>query len=120
MTRALLHTACPACPSGQVATFLAVRFPILLALNKADLPSAAAHISRVRQQMPHECIVAVSAASERWLAGAVRAGQVDYQVMPALSASIIWHTPGDPHSIRTRDQQSLSTLAGRQLLSLCL
>jgi hypothetical protein len=31
-----------------VAHFLRVRFPILLALNKADLPGAAAHVDEAR------------------------------------------------------------------------
>lgn len=41
------------------------RFPILLALNKADLADAPRHIARVRAAQPWEPAVAVSAATER-------------------------------------------------------
>ena len=41
------------------------RFPILLALNKADMADSARHIARVRAAHPMEPAVAVSAATER-------------------------------------------------------
>ncbi|GAX85197.1 hypothetical protein CEUSTIGMA_g12616.t1 [Chlamydomonas eustigma] len=62
-----------------VATFLQMRFPILLALNKADMSGAAHHIERVRSTFPHEPAVAVSAATERWLCSQRRKSLVSYQ-----------------------------------------
>ena len=49
-----------------VAHFLRTRFPILLALNKADAPAAVygAHVARVRAAWPHEAAVPVSARGE--------------------------------------------------------
>jgi hypothetical protein len=61
-----------------VAHFLRARFPLLLALNKADVGSAAGHIPRVLAAHPHEPAVAVSAASERWLCQQRRAGLLRY------------------------------------------
>lgn len=56
-----------------------VRFPILLVLNKADMATSHDHIRRVRQALPYEPAVAVSAASERWLCVQKRAGRVRYE-----------------------------------------
>uniref|UniRef100_A0A7S3R6V4 RWD domain-containing protein n=1 Tax=Dunaliella tertiolecta TaxID=3047 RepID=A0A7S3R6V4_DUNTE len=70
-----------------VAAFLAARFPILLALNKCDTASAPRHIRRIREALPQEPAVAMSAASERWLATTARKGQVVYQDA-APSASV--------------------------------
>lgn len=64
-----------------VATFLAARFPILLALNKCDTAAAPRHIRRIREALPNEPAVALSAASERWLLSSARRGQVEYQVV---------------------------------------
>ena len=61
-----------------VAHFLRLRFPILLALNKADLPGAAEHVERVRKTWPHEPSVALSAATEWRLRQWRRAGVVAY------------------------------------------
>ncbi|GLI71344.1 hypothetical protein VaNZ11_016506, partial [Volvox africanus] len=61
-----------------VAHFLQARFPILLALNKADMASSPDHIARVRQVLPYEPAVPVSAATERWLCNQRRAGKVSY------------------------------------------
>lgn len=58
---------------------LQVRFPILLVLNKADMATSHDHIRRVRQALPYEPAVAVSAASERWLCVQKRAGRVRYE-----------------------------------------
>lgn len=51
-----------------VACFLRVRFPILLALNKADLPAASGFIDQMRCAMPHEPAEPCSARAEWWLA----------------------------------------------------
>lgn len=70
-----------------VAHFLAARFPILLALNKADLPSAQAHIRAVLAAYPHDAALAVSASAERQLQQLRRAGQVSYQDAAAAAAA---------------------------------
>ena len=46
-----------------VAHFLAVRFPVLLVLDKADLPAAKQNVQRVLEQ--HENVQVVCAAAER-------------------------------------------------------
>eukprot|EP00939_MAST-03C_sp_MAST-3C-sp1_P001789 g1789.t1 len=50
-----------------VAHFLRIRFPILLALNKADLPSASRHVERIREKHALEPSVVMSASAEWWL-----------------------------------------------------
>ena len=60
-----------------VAHFLRVRFPILLALNKADEPDSAAHITRVAA-VSTEPSVAVSARCEWALNHLRRCGAVEY------------------------------------------
>jgi ribosome-binding ATPase len=60
-----------------VAHFLRVRFPILLALNKADASTAKAHITRVMSESGEVC-VPTSAASEWQLCQWRRAGLVRY------------------------------------------
>ncbi|KAK7481034.1 hypothetical protein BaRGS_00027753 [Batillaria attramentaria] len=57
-----------------VAQFVRVRFPILLALNKADLPTAAEHIEKI-SQLGHPC-TAVSALSERFLQSCEEKGEL--------------------------------------------
>ena len=49
-----------------VAHFLRVRFPILLALNKADLTGASARIEAVKVRWGGEPAVSVSATASRW------------------------------------------------------
>eukprot|EP00050_Salpingoeca_kvevrii_P008858 m.305526 g.305526 ORF g.305526 m.305526 type:complete len:260 (-) comp17941_c0_seq1:1110-1889(-) len=61
-----------------VAHFLHIRFPILLALNKSDLPPAAAHIQRLRNELPHEPSVPVSAQLEWKLCQWRRRGLIEY------------------------------------------
>ena len=62
-----------------VAHFLAARFPILLALNKADVAAARSeHAPAVLAAYPHDAAVAVSAAAERALCALRRAGRVRY------------------------------------------
>eukprot|EP00931_Biecheleriopsis_adriatica_P073096 TRINITY_DN47452_c0_g1_i1.p1 TRINITY_DN47452_c0_g1~~TRINITY_DN47452_c0_g1_i1.p1 ORF type:complete len:879 (+),score=181.36 TRINITY_DN47452_c0_g1_i1:47-2683(+) len=60
-----------------VACFLRVRFPIVVALNKADTPEAAKHIARVKAELGTSC-VAVSARSEWWLYEQQRRGHLTY------------------------------------------
>ena len=62
-----------------VATFLQVRFPILLAMNKADMRGAVENIERVRKALPHEPLVSMSAAAERLLCAEARAGRLIYE-----------------------------------------
>ena len=74
------HSGIPAWTSAQlhclVANVLRVRFPVLCALNKTDLPAATAFVERLRAEMPHEPMEPVSAAAEWWLAK--QAAQVEY------------------------------------------
>ncbi|MEW5306220.1 MAG: hypothetical protein WDW36_008702 [Sanguina aurantia] len=77
-----------------VAAFLQARFPILLALNKADMSTSADHIKRVRAALPLEPVLAVSAESESWLCKQRRAAWVQYDsgaaaavVTPAAGSS---------------------------------
>jgi hypothetical protein len=50
-----------------VAHFLRVRFPLLLALNKCDIPSSNEFYLRIREELPHEPIIRTSASIEWWL-----------------------------------------------------
>ncbi|KAJ3096609.1 hypothetical protein HDU97_005733 [Phlyctochytrium planicorne] len=73
-----------------VDAFLAVRFPILLALNKADLPTSAAHIQRIMKTLGESDVsttmkesgmaaaVPVCAAAETWLQAETLAGRIQY------------------------------------------
>ena len=48
----------------MVAHFVASRWPIAVALNKADAPSAAARIEGARRRVPHRRMVPTSARAE--------------------------------------------------------
>eukprot|EP01012_Entosiphon_sulcatum_P003841 TRINITY_DN11373_c2_g4_i1.p1 TRINITY_DN11373_c2_g4~~TRINITY_DN11373_c2_g4_i1.p1 ORF type:complete len:885 (-),score=119.98 TRINITY_DN11373_c2_g4_i1:90-2654(-) len=61
-----------------VAHFLRVRFPVLLALNKADVEGASINVERVRQAWPNEAMIPVSARSETLLNQWRREGKVLY------------------------------------------
>ena len=63
-----------------VAHFLRLRFPILLLLNKADAPTAPAHIARLRAALGEEPIAAASAKLETALCRWRRAGDIVYPV----------------------------------------
>jgi hypothetical protein len=71
-----------------VAHFLRARFPTLLILNKADLPSAATHIAALRAAAPHEAMIPVSARAEYELCRFRRAGMIAYSDSSA-SASLL-------------------------------
>ncbi len=45
---------------------------------QADMASSPEHIARVRQALPYDPAVPVSAATERWLCNQRRAGKVSY------------------------------------------
>eukprot|EP00435_Cladocopium_sp_Y103_P010845 s3835_g2.t2 len=60
-----------------VACFLRVRFPIVVALNKADTSEATEHIARV-QAVLENAAVPVSARSELWLLQQQRKGHLNY------------------------------------------
>ncbi|KAJ3208715.1 hypothetical protein HDU67_006584 [Dinochytrium kinnereticum] len=87
-----------------VDSFLEVRFPILLALNKADLPTSARHIQRilgtndagssVMKESGSAAAVPVCAAAEAWLQEEDRDGRIRYdcgddyaELAPGLDAS---------------------------------
>ncbi|XP_076461734.1 uncharacterized protein LOC143294178 isoform X2 [Babylonia areolata] len=59
-----------------VTHFVRIRFPILLALNKCDVPSAAQHIHRISQlERP---FVSVSSAAERFLQTCHEKKEIEY------------------------------------------
>jgi len=60
-----------------VACFLRARFPIMVALNKADVPGAGPRIERAKKVLGPSC-VAVSARSEWWLWDQQRKGHLTY------------------------------------------
>ncbi|CAK0869021.1 unnamed protein product, partial [Prorocentrum cordatum] len=61
----------------MVACFLRVRFPIVVALNKIDAPTAAAHVAKAQAALGAAC-VPVSARSEWWLCEQRRKGHLAY------------------------------------------
>lgn len=61
-----------------VANFIRIRFPMVLGLNKADIPSAEPRIRTVLAEMPWEPAVAVSAQTETWLCKLRREGLISY------------------------------------------
>ncbi|SPQ97780.1 unnamed protein product (mitochondrion) [Plasmodiophora brassicae] len=61
-----------------VDAFLQARFPIVLALNKADLSTATVHIKRVQDVIGNHA-VAVSAGVELWLQQKARQGRLSYE-----------------------------------------
>jgi len=60
-----------------VASFLRARFPIVVALNKIDLPEAGPRVERTKEVLGSAC-VAVSARSEWWLYDNQRKGHLTY------------------------------------------
>lgn len=78
-----------------VAHFLRVRFPILLALNKADLPTASAYIQELQALGLPDPMVPVSAQSEWQLCQLRRAGFIkyndgerDFSVVPSRASEL--------------------------------
>ncbi|CAK9107720.1 unnamed protein product [Durusdinium trenchii] len=83
-----------------VACFLRVRFPIVIALNKADTAEAQEHIVRAQAALGNA--VAVSARSELWLLQQQRKGHLTYlEGGGPQSIAITEHAPED-----VRDQVS--------------
>ena len=68
-----------------VAHFLRVRFPILLALNKADLRGARRRVREVHERWPGEPCVSLSARAERWIFEARSRGDVVVDAEGALT-----------------------------------
>jgi len=62
-----------------VACFLRARFPIVVALNKADMPEAAERVERARATLGDQVCVPVSARAEWWLVEQARKGHLSYQ-----------------------------------------
>jgi len=62
-----------------VAHFLHARFPIVLAMNKADGVKSKANIERVREAYPHDVVVPVCARAEWWLKEYTRQKQIKYE-----------------------------------------
>merc|ERR1719443_2610412 len=61
-----------------VACFVRARFPIVVVLNKADLPEARENVARVRAALGGAC-VAASARTEWWLYERQRRGHLHYE-----------------------------------------
>ena len=61
-----------------IAQFIALRFPIVLALNKSDTPKAALHAARVKKEFPHDVVVRMSARVECEMLALRREGVVNY------------------------------------------
>ena len=85
-----------------VAHFLRLRFPILLALNKADAPTADAHIAHLRLRHPCEMTVAVSSVTEYQLCRWRRQGFLSYRpgagAMEVTDGSPAWKSLDDDQS----------------------
>jgi len=62
----------------MVACFLRARFPIVVALNKADMPEAKARVDIVKAELGSACMP-VSARSEWWLWDQQRKGHLTFQ-----------------------------------------
>ena len=62
-----------------VSKFLQLRFPILLALNKADLPEAQRNIEKFQEKFKDMSMIPVSAKAECLLQQGNKAGTVKYQ-----------------------------------------
>ena len=64
-----------------VAAFIRVRFPVVVALNKSDMPSAAANVAYVKANLhPNEVAVEISADTERQLIALREEGKLEYRV----------------------------------------
>jgi ribosome-binding ATPase YchF (GTP1/OBG family)/predicted esterase len=61
-----------------VAHYVATRWPVAVALNKMDVPSAALHEAAVRQRYPQRVVVPVSARAEVELLRAQAQGECEY------------------------------------------
>jgi len=80
-----------------VACFLRARFPIMVALNKADVPGAGPRIERARKVLGSSC-VAVSARSEWWLWDQQRKGHLTY--LEGGGADTVELAPAAPAAVR--------------------
>ncbi|KAJ3069514.1 hypothetical protein HDU98_007413, partial [Podochytrium sp. JEL0797] len=84
---------------GCVNVFLDARFPMLLALNKADLPPAEAHIRRVKEVYGSDRVVPVCAASEVWVQAKVAEGSVEYARSTYGSKTTLKMVNGTPFAL---------------------
>jgi len=82
----------------MVACFLRARFPIVVALNKADLPEAAPRVARVKEVLASACLP-ISARSEWWLWDTQRQGHLTYQA--GGDASSVALASGAPAAVAT-------------------
>lgn len=62
----------------MVSTFVSVRFPTVIALNKIDHPDADKNIAKIAKQQPPESLVLCSAISEVFLRKLAKQGFVRY------------------------------------------
>lgn len=76
-----------------VAVFLRARFPVVLALNKADRQASADNVARVLKRYDHA--VPTCALAEYWLMRKAQAGQIVYdgEATPELTESAVDDTP---------------------------
>lgn len=82
-----------------VACFLRARFPIIVALNKTDMPGAAGHVSRAQAVLGVACMP-VSARSEWWLYEQQRLGHLTY--VEGAGADSVVLSPSAPPAVVAR------------------
>lgn len=126
---ALFRRWLPADLHRFAAHFLRLRFPILLALNKSDLPSAAAALPAVRAAFPAEPALALSASTEYQLCRLRRDGLVDYaaggrhvtECEPGAGSDHLLNTARTPASVVAvrETMRRLGGTTGVQVRPLC-
>merc|ERR1712151_343600 len=83
---------------AMVACFLRARFPIVVALNKIDIPEAKARAEKVRAALGDSACVSVSAATEWWLVEQARKGSLSY--IDGSGAESVEFASGAPEDVR--------------------
>ncbi|CBZ29712.1 conserved hypothetical protein [Leishmania mexicana MHOM/GT/2001/U1103] len=102
---AMLRTWGPQELHAFVALYVRLRFPMIVALNKADLSTAADMAAALRQAYPHEVFVPMTARIE-WLALQLsRQGYVDYT--PGAASLSVKADCGKAASLEKRVRQEL-------------
>ncbi|KAI5687715.1 Serine hydrolase [Leishmania braziliensis] len=102
---AILRTWGPQELHAFVALYIRLRFPLIVALNKADLPAAAGVAEALRQAYPHEVFVPMTARIE-WLALQLsRKGYIDYTSGVASLSGTFGH--GDAANLDKSVRQEL-------------
>eukprot|EP01059_Diplonema_ambulator_P000927 TRINITY_DN10718_c0_g1_i1.p1 TRINITY_DN10718_c0_g1~~TRINITY_DN10718_c0_g1_i1.p1 ORF type:complete len:767 (+),score=247.73 TRINITY_DN10718_c0_g1_i1:51-2351(+) len=77
-----------------VAAFIRIRFPVVVAMNKCDLPSHVANVQHVREKLPNEALVELSADMETQLLKLRDAGKLSYKVGGVPEGDLPPHVKG--------------------------